>query len=136
MRIDQSTWSSFAILTLFLLMPGSEVLPGLGQSPRDPLAPTAPQRLAPTASPREPGCFEVERYTEDFETGWASNWYLGPGFQIVTDGGTKRLSGAGASDGLATYLAGDYWTEFSFSFKICLARISMSVACPSAPPRG
>ena len=29
------------------------------------------------------GCVEEERYSENFETGWASNWYLGSGFRIV-----------------------------------------------------
>jgi hypothetical protein len=65
-------------------------------------------------------CFEEDTYTENFDTGWASGWYLGSGFQIVSAGGGKALQGAGASSAIATYLFGDYWADFSLSFKMTL----------------
>ena len=116
MRTDKTTSSSLAILTILVLVPGSYMMPGLGQGMPHKVAPTSSQRLDSAPA----GCFEVDRYSEDFETGWASNWYLGPGFQIFNPGGGNVLLGGGTSAALATYLRGDYWTDFSFAFKMRL----------------
>lgn len=61
----------------------------------------------PTSATSAPaGCVEDDKYTENFETGWASDWYLGPGFQIVTEGNGKALHGGGASND-----KGASWTQ-------------------------
>ncbi len=73
-----------------------------------------------SATSAQGGCVEEDKYTENFDTGWASGWYLGSGFQIVTAGSGKVLQGAGASSAIATYLFGDYWADFSLSFKMTL----------------
>ncbi len=95
---------------------------------------TAEVSRAPDApSAQAAACSEEDRYTENFDTGWASDWYLGPGFRIVTDGSGKVLQGTGASSALAAslsgrnasrtfaaYLFGDYWTDLSLSFDLQL----------------
>lgn len=95
---------------------------------------TAEASRAPDAlSAGAAACTEEDRYTENFETGWASDWYLASGFQIVSSGSGKVLQGTGASSAIAAsllgrgasrafaaYLRGDYWTDLSFSFDLQL----------------
>lgn len=76
--------------------------------------------IPPSATATPGRCVEEDGFTERFETGWASNWYLGPGFQIATAGAGKALHADGASSSIATYLLGDYWTDLSFAFNMQL----------------
>ncbi len=113
--MQQTVRISLSLVAVLILLPSvgwSDVLRGAGQ-----VASTSLESVASAQA----GCFEQETYSEDFESGWASNWYLGQGFQIVSDSSGKRLVGGGASDAFSTYLLGDYWTDFSFGFKMRLS---------------
>lgn len=116
MRTDKVASSFLAVLVILVLAPGSFCLPGLGKGGPGRTEPSSSRRAAANTA----ACLDTEKYTEDFETGFASNWYLGQGFQIVDPGGGKILLGGGTSYGLATYLLGDYWTDFFFSYKMRL----------------
>ena len=115
-RFVSSALTAAAVLSVALLRGDAQVPARTERQPLGPASSTSPQTLAATAA----GCFDVERYSEDFETGWASNWYLGPGFQIVAGEAGKNLVGGGASAALASYLSGDYWADFFLGLKMKL----------------